>query len=198
MKLIAHRRNTIAELCATDPRYGIEIDLRSRGSDLILQHDPFIDGESLTEWLEHYRHSTLILNVKEEGLEARLLALMAQKGIADFFFLDQSFPFLIKWSKAGERRCAVRVSEYETVDTALALAGQVAWAWIDCFTRFPLSQQDGQRLHDAGFQLCIVSPELQGRSPDSEIPALARLLRERAIAPAAVCTKRPELWEQAV
>lgn len=198
MRLIAHRRNTVAELRATDPRYGVEIDIRSRGSDLILQHDPFANGERVSDWLEHYRHGTLILNVKEEGLEASLLALMTQKGIEDFFFLDQSFPFLVKWSQAGERRCAVRVSEFETIDTALSLAGKVRWAWVDCFTRFPLSQQDAQRLQQAGFRLCIVSPELQGRDPQCEIPGLAHLLGERAIVPAAVCSKRPDLWEQAV
>lgn len=131
MKLIAHRRNTIDELRATNPQYGIEIDIRSLGDQLILQHDPFLSGESLTEWINAYQHGTLILNVKEEGLEARLIDLMRKKNITDYFFLDQSFPFLVKWSKTGEHRCAVRVSEFESVETALALAGKVDWAWID-------------------------------------------------------------------
>ena len=47
----------------------------------------------------------------------------------------------------------------------------------------------------AGFKLCLVSPELQGRDAHSEIPALAKLLNEQAIAADAVCTKRTDLWE---
>jgi hypothetical protein len=194
MKLISHRRNTVSELAATPVDLGVEVDIRSQGERLVIHHDPFVEGESFEEWIAAYRHGTLILNVKEEGLERRLLALMAQHGIDDFFFLDQSFPFLVKWSRAGERRCAVRVSEFETIDTALTLAGQVDWVWVDCFTRFPLTQDDARRLSAAGFKLCLVSPELQGRAAETEIPALRRLLLSLNIDADAVCTKRPDLW----
>ncbi len=198
MKLISHRRNTVSELQATDSKYGMEVDIRSEGDRLIIHHDPCVAGESFDEWIDAYRHGTLILNVKEEGLEARLIALMQSKGITDYFFLDQSFPFLVKWSKAGEHRCAVRVSEFESIETALTLAGKVDWVWVDCFTRFPLSEHDARRLKDAGFKLCLVSPELQGRDANVEIPNLASLLKERNIVADAVCTKRPDLWETAV
>jgi hypothetical protein len=89
----------------------------------------------------------------------------------------------------------VRVSEYESVESALTLAGKVDWVWVDCFTRFPLSGADAARLQQAGFKLCLVSPELQGRPADSEIPALRSLLAERGIVADAVCTKRADLWE---
>jgi len=170
------------------------VDIRSRRDRLVIHHDPFADGEDFEAWIAQYRHGTLILNVKEEGLEARLLALMARHGIEDFFFLDQSLPFLVKTAKQGERRCAVRVSEYESVETALALAGMVDWVWVDVFTRFPLEAADAKRLHAAGFKLCLVSPELQQRTDAREIPALRALLAERGIAPEAVCTKFPERW----
>lgn len=194
MNLIAHRKNTIAELLATPVGYGVEVDIRSRGSQLIIHHDPFQDGEDFEEWLQAYRHGTLILNVKEEGLEARLLELMRQKGLEDFFFLDQSFPFLVKWAKLGERRCAVRVSEYESMATALSLAGKVDWIWVDCFTRFPLTADMAATLKQAGFKLCLVSPELQGRDAATEIPLLRSALEASRIIADAVCTKRPDLW----
>jgi hypothetical protein len=198
MKLISHRRNTIAELRATDPKYGVEVDIRSAGQRLIIHHDPFSVGEFFDEWIDAYRHGTLILNVKEEGLEARLIALMKSKGIVDYFFLDQSFPFLVKWSRAGERRCAVRVSEFESIETALVLAGKVDWVWVDCFTHFPLTYETAQQLKCAGFKLCLVSPELQGRDAEVEVPKLAALLKEQNIDADAVCTKRPDLWERTV
>lgn len=195
MNLIAHRRNTTAELQATPTKYGVEIDLRSHGSRLIVQHDPFVDGEDFEHWLDHFQHGTLILNVKEEGLEERLIGLMAARGISDYFFLDQSFPFLVRWSKRGERRCAARVSEFESIETALALAGKINWVWVDCFSRFPLDSASATCLQEAGFKLCLVSPELQGRSAEVEIPALAASLQEMGVKPEAICTKRPELWE---
>ena len=198
MKLISHRRNSLLELLATSPNYGIEVDIRSVGERLIIHHDPCVAGEPFDDWIDAYRHGTLILNVKEEGLEARLIALMQSKGITDFFFLDQSFPFLVKWSNAGEHRCAVRVSEFESIETALTLAGKVDWVWVDCFTRFPLSEHDAKRLKEAGFKLCLVSPELQGRDANVEIPRMALLLKERNIIVDAVCTKRTDLWEAAV
>jgi hypothetical protein len=195
MNLIIHRRNTLAELLATPVKYGVEVDIRSFGERLIIHHDAFVVGEDFNDWIDHYRHGTLILNVKEEGLEQRLLDLMKKKNIEDFFFLDQSFPFLLKTASQGEIRCAARVSEFECIDTVLTLTKKVDWVWVDCFTRFPLSGEEAERLRLAGFKLCLVSPELHQRSAPEEIPALRALLIERRIVPDAVCTKMPERWE---
>ncbi|MEO8454622.1 MAG: phosphatidylinositol-specific phospholipase C/glycerophosphodiester phosphodiesterase family protein [Sphingomicrobium sp.] len=194
MEIIAHRRNLVSELVATPPHLGVEVDIRSRGDDLIIHHDPYAAGELLEHWLGQFRHGLLILNVKEEGLEDRLIELMAAHGIDRFFFLDQSFPFLLRTAGRGERRCAVRVSEFESIETALSFAGRIEWVWVDCFTRFPLDASAAKSLVGAGFRLCLVSPELQGRPAESEIPALRRLLEAEGIAAEAVCTKHPELW----
>lgn len=196
MRLIAHRRNTLAGLIDTPRQYGVEVDIRSYGDRLIIHHDPFVLGESFETWLSAYQHGTLILNVKEEGLEARLIDLMQRAGIEDYFFLDQSFPFLIKHSRLGEQRCAVRVSEFESIETALRLAGKVDWVWVDSFAHFPLSGDDARKLKEAGFKLCLVSPELQGRDAEIEIAQFVSLLQERTIRAEAVCTKRPDLWEK--
>ena len=189
MKLIAHRRNTLAELTATPVEFGVEADIRSQGDALVLHHDPFLPGEPFDTWISAYRHDTLILNVKEEGLEDRLIRSMHDHGIEDFFFLDQSFPFILKTAAKGERRCAVRVSEFEAIDTALSLAGRVDWVWVDCFSRFPLDRAGWERLRDAGFRLCLVSPELVGRASESEILVLRRMFETWGVEPDAVCAK---------
>ena len=189
MKIIAHRRNSIADLKATPRECGVEVDIRSQGDRLVIHHDPFQAGESFDAWIAEYRHGTLILNVKEEGLEQRLIACMRDRGIDDWFFLDQSFPFLLKTAATGEQRSAVRVSEYESIDTALALAGKVAWVWVDCFTRFPLDRAGWMRLKNAGFRLCLVSPELVGRDAEPEIRAQRTMFAEWGVEPDAVCTK---------
>ena len=88
MKIIAHRRNTIEQLRATPNQYGIEVDIRSNGKDLIVHHDPFSLGEKFEDWILAYHHETRILNVKEEGLEIGLLEVMKSHAIENFFFLD--------------------------------------------------------------------------------------------------------------
>ena len=127
------------------------------------------------------------------GLLIRLALII---GMAPLAVSEWYVPFLVKWSKIGEHHCAVRVSEFESIETALTLAGKVDWVWVDCFTKFPLIQEDAVRLKNAGFKLCLVSPELQGRNAEIEIPALVSLLRARNIESDAVCTKRPDLWEK--
>ena len=196
MNIIAHRINKIEQLKALPNKYGAEVDILSKGGQLIIHHDPFSDGEDFEEWIKHYNHDMLILNVKEEGLESRLIKLMNNKEITSYFFLDQSFPFLIKWSKAGERRCAVRVSEYESIETALVLSKEIDWVWVDCFSKFPLTSAEYKILKNAGLRLCLVSPELQGRDPVMGITSMASFLIENHMVMDAVCTKRPDLWEK--
>jgi len=195
MIIVRHRRNTDEELAEISTNHGAEIDIRSQGEHLVLHHEPYEAGNRFDTWLENYDHRFLILNVKEEGLEGRVLELMVKKGIDDFFFLDQSFPFLVKTSRTGESRCAVRLSEFEDINTVMSLAGKVDWVWIDCFTRFPLDKVSATRLKQAGFKLCVVSPELQGRMEQSDTDKIVAAMNDAGIVPDAVCTKFPERWE---
>lgn len=190
MLIIEHRKNTVAELKNVPEHHGVEIDIRSYGDRLILHHDPFCEGTDFEEWLEYYNHKFLILNTKEEGLEKGIKALIDKKGITNYFYLDLSFPFFIRLVKEGERKIAVRFSEYEPIETCLSMIGKVEWVWIDCFTRLPLTPDSYEAL-TGHFQLCIVSPELQGRNVE-EIHDFKELLRPFSID--AVCTKRPDLW----
>jgi hypothetical protein len=196
MNFIRHRRNTHDELEEISTEHGAEIDIRSQGNDLVLHHEPYESGTNFEVWLESYHHGTLILNVKEEGLEDRCLELMAKHDIEDFFFLDQSFPFLVKTARTGESRCAVRVSEFENIDTALTLAGKVQWVWVDCFTRFPLDLESAALLKENGFKLCIVSPELQGRMEISDMNEIVAAMNSAGVVPDAICTKFPERWNK--
>jgi len=147
LQIIKHRINTVSDLMDLDTQYGAELDLRSDGQDIIIHHDPFAKGALFKEWLSHYHHGTLILNVKEEGLETSVLALLKHYKIEDFFFLDQSFPFLLKTAKTKESRCAVRWSEYESFDTVLAVGTLIDWVWVDCFSTFPIKESHVKPLY---------------------------------------------------
>tara|TARA_B100000963_G_scaffold361806_1_gene399807 strand:+ start:11729 stop:12328 length:600 start_codon:yes stop_codon:yes gene_type:complete len=198
MILISHRRNSIEELKNTPNEYGIEIDIRTKGKDLIINHEPYESGELLNEWIEFYDHSMLILNVKEDGLEDRLLEVLKKKNIKNYFFLDQAMPSLVKYSLSGESKCAVRISEYESIETALNFAGKLDWVWMDCFTKFIITQDIADKLHEMKFMICLVSPELQGRNPEKEIPLTVSYLKQNNIEIDAVCTKMPDLWRELI
>ena len=59
-----HRINTVAELKEIPSCYGIEIDLRDNLNDEIyIAHDPFVNGELFSDFLQHYNHSFIILKV---------------------------------------------------------------------------------------------------------------------------------------
>ena len=105
-----------------------------------------------------------------------------------------NFPFIFKINNTGESRCAVRVSEFENIDTAITLAGKVQWVWIDCFTKFPLDLSSATLLKESGFKLCIVSPELQGRMEISDTNEIMAAMKSAGVAPDAICTKFPERW----
>ena len=195
MHRILHRVNTIEALKKTPLNFGVEVDIRSNAESLIIHHDPFKQGELFEEWMQYFQHGTLILNVKEEGLEDRLLKLMEQYRVNDFFFLDQSFPFLRKIAATGEKRCAVRVSEYESIETVLSLSGMVEWVWVDCFSKFPLTENDARKLQEFGFKLCFVSPELQGCTERTHVIEFRQNIESQNIHGDAVCTKYLDLWE---
>ena len=61
MQIIHHRRNSINLLNSTLNKYGVEVDIRSLGKDLIIQHNPFLKGEKFSEWLKFYQHKFLII-----------------------------------------------------------------------------------------------------------------------------------------
>jgi hypothetical protein len=193
MLIIHHRRNSTELLRSTSTGWGVEVDVRTYYGRVVVQHDPYKSGEEFDSWLKEYSHKLLVVNTKEEGLESQLLRLLKSNKVTEFFFLDQSFPCLVKTAQSGESRCAVRVSEYESIDTALALSSFVRWVWIDIFTRFPLNQKDYKRLRETELKLCLVSPELQGH-PQEKIGDIKKEMADYGMSMDAVCTKQPELW----
>jgi len=193
MRIIKHRVNTLKELAGLTETWGAEMDLRSTDSgELIVTHDAFTQGDPFETWLTRWSEKTrgtLILNPKEDGIEDRALALLKQFNIKDYFFLDLSFPTTVRLTmKQGISDVAIRVSEYESAETALLFAGKAKWVWLDCFSPTPPSQSTLELLRK-DFKLCLVSPELHNREKDSIQPFLS-------LTPTvdAVCTKFPELW----
>ena len=85
MLFIAHRINTIEDLSQVPKSYGIEIDVRVDSYSIILGHDPGLDGIKLINFLEHYHHNFLIVNVKTEKIEKDIITILEEKKIENFF-----------------------------------------------------------------------------------------------------------------
>lgn len=185
----------IDELRNVPTNFGVEIDLRDNRDRLILAHDPFKDGEDFEDYLKHYHHGTMILNIKSERIEHRVLELLRKYKIKDYFFLDSSFPMINLLSKEGEDNIALRFSEYEGLDTILNMRNRVKWVWVDCFNRLPITSQSFYLLKSNGFKLCLVSPELQGQV--DRIAEYKSYLESEQIVFDAVCCKThiAQLWK---
>ena len=187
MDFIAHRINTLAQLEKLPKEYGVEIDLRPYGDRLVLEHDPFKDGEDFEEWFHHYEHGRIILNIKSEGIEERVLNILSKKNFENYFFLDCSFPAIRKIVKTGNPKVALRFSEFEGLDTIQMMSSQIDWVWVDCFSHLPLNQDNYSQLTKMNLKLCLVSPELQGR--DQDIENFAAIINEQGFKFDAICTK---------
>lgn len=194
---IIHRVNTLEALekvpVASD--YGVEVDIRSRDKKLIMSHEPFKNGQDFEQLCSRLKGRFIVLNPKEDGLEHEIDSLLKKYSIKNYFYLDLPFPTIAKIVKAGNRKIAIRFSEYEPIEACVAMAGMVEWIWVDTFTKLPLNKENYDMLKDKGFRLCLVDPERWGRKNDSAI--YAKRLRKNGIKLDGVMTttELAELWD---
>ncbi len=188
MEFIAHRINTLEELKALPYEYGVELDLRDDlNGRVYIQHNPFEKGEDFEEYLKAYHHGTMILNIKSERIEHKVLELIGKYDVKSYFFLDSSFPMIKLLSDTEEHNIALRFSELEGLDTIRNMAGKATWVWVDCFTRLPIDKDSYKELKNLGYKLCMVSPELEGQP--EKLGEYKQFLEQNEIVMDAVCTK---------
>lgn len=188
MEFISHRVNKKDDLKKLSHKFGVEIDLRDDLSGRIyMEHDPFKDGQDFEDYLKEYKHGTMILNVKSERIELKILELLKKYNVSKYFFLDSTFPMIKLLSDQNEKNIALRFSEYEGIDTLKVMQGKVDWVWVDCFTKLPLDNKTYNEIKNMGYKLCLVSPELQGQS--EKIEQYAKQIKDEGIVFDAICTK---------
>jgi hypothetical protein len=196
-EFIAHRINDIDTLKNLDLSYGVEIDLRDNfDGSIYLSHDPFKHGTDFEDYLKNYKHQTIILNIKSERIELKILNLINKCKIKKYFFLDSSFPMIKLLSDLGNTNIALRFSEFEGLDTIYNMRGKASWVWVDCFSCLPLDKNTYEKLKTWGYKICIVSPELQ--SQEEKIELYAKQLNSCEIVPDAICCKQKNInkWKQ--
>ncbi|MBP2657682.1 MAG: hypothetical protein H6Q69_714 [Firmicutes bacterium] len=188
MEFISHRVNIKNELKSLNTTYGVEVDLRDDLTGRVyMQHDPFTEGEDFEEYLKAYQHGTMILNVKSERIEHKILMLLKKYKINKYFFLDSSFPMIKLLSDEGEKNIALRFSEFEGLDTLKLMQGKVNWVWVDCFNKLPINHEIYNKIKEMGYKTCLVSPELQGQA--NKIEEYAQYIKKQNIIFDTICTK---------
>tara|TARA_B100000586_G_scaffold223507_1_gene170780 strand:- start:3571 stop:4170 length:600 start_codon:yes stop_codon:yes gene_type:complete len=193
MEIIIHRVNTIKKLRNISNNFGTEIDIRASSSKLILSHEPFVKGDSLQNYLSEYKNGTLILNIKESGIEQNVLKLIKKYKIKSYFLLDVEFPYIFKTlDKKLNKNIAVRFSEYEPINLSNKLVNRVNWIWLDTYKKFPLNYKNLKFIKK--FKSCLVCPERWNRERD--IKKYYLLMKKLKFMPNAIMTslKCSKIW----
>ena len=195
MQIIIHRVNSIEKLKTIPPEFGVEIDVRAFGDRLILNHEPFASGDDLEEYLNNFHHAFVIFNIKEAGIEQKVLDLAAKHNIKNFFLLDVEPYYIHHATKAGIRNIALRFSENEPIESALLYKDKADWLWIDIPTRLPITAENKHFLKH--FKTCLVCPERWGRP--EEIEEYIKILQTLGVSLDAVMTSMPYVpkWQHA-
>lgn len=194
MQVIQHRVNTIKELEAVPFKYGVEVDLHFNSSNVFVGHDPFDLTLTFSEFLSHYQHQIIAVNIKEEGIEDMVINCLNQNSVSNFFLFDLSFPSLMRLIKKGEKRIALRVSDFEDIRMIDSFARKVDWLWIDIFENSNfLREESWSKWKD--FRKCLVSPELHVERDKVSSENIFRDVSGYKNRIEAICTKSPNRWE---
>lgn len=184
--IIWHRINTIEELNEIPLEDGVEIDVRSNKGVPYLSHFINEDGVFFEDWLKHYHlKGTLVVNVKEEGLEEIIINLLNKYNITNYMFLDEPFWYMINASrKYNNKNFAIRVSKFESIHTALQSREFSDWIWYDYFDDY-IDVYIIKVLSEIGFKIIMPSPELVNSNKEYD-----SILKENNIELWAVCKDR--------
>jgi len=194
MELIIHRINKIVDLKKIPQNFGCEIDLRTDGSNIVLNHEPFKKGDFLIDYLDEYNNGTLVLNIKESGIEDLVISELKKRDINDYFLLDLEFPYIYSAVRKNIRDIAIRFSEDEPIQMLEKYIELVDWVWIDTNTILPIDNSNISILNKT--KSCLVCPERWGRSED--ILKYRIKLNNLGFTPTAVMTSLDNInnWEK--
>ena len=199
MLIIEHRINTIESLVKIGKKRGVEIDLRSYKTKIVLEHEPFLESVSFESWLEHYDHKFLILNIKEERIEYKVMKILKVRNIKNYFFLDSTIPMIHNLNKENFFDIALRVSHYESSENFIGLVKNNIlnkWLWLDTINGlFPLSLQKLKNLKNIGYKMCLVCPQLP-MGKNFKLDDFELYYKKYFKYIDAICTKNTNFWSK--
>ncbi len=173
--------------------FGTETDIRDYKGELVISHD--IASENairLIDFFEIYKdHGNklqLALNIKADGLQAKLNELIEKYKISNYFVFDMSVPDGLNYL-LHKMNCFTRQSEYEREPSFYNNANGI---WLDEFNEHWINK--GIILKHIKFNknICIVSPELHKREYKYEWQHYKEIEKEVGGNKIMLCTDRPE------
>lgn len=141
--------------------FGTELDVRDHCGNLVVSHDiPDNSAIDFKAFLELYckfdKHLPLAINIKADGLQNLLSALLNTYQIENYFVFDMSVPDALGYLNLG-MNVFTRESIFEKEPSFYDKADGV---WMDEFKTPFITPQKIKRHLNNGKKVCIVSPEL--------------------------------------
>lgn len=173
--------------------FGTETDLRDRDGKLVISHDMAgHDAMPAETFFEIYRSFCkplpLALNIKADGLQAELKALLQKFRIEHCFVFDMAVPDGLLYVRQ-QFTTYTRHSEFEPVPAYYDLAQGV---WLDEFNGHWLTNTVIEQHLAQGKSLCIVSPDLHRRDNTQEWNHYKQLEAQIGRDRIMLCTDFPE------
>lgn len=173
MEIIAHRGFWLAQedknsekafSRALSDGFGIETDFRDYKGELVISHDiPNGSEMSADDFFKLYSSfdakPLLALNIKADGLQAKLKELIEKYNIENYFCFDMSIPDTLGYVNSN-LKIAARHSEYEK---EFPFYDASEFVWMDCFKSGWFGENEIKNHLNNKKQVCIVSSELHKR-----------------------------------
>lgn len=154
--------------------YGTETDLRDYIKEIVISHDIAdefcIPASSFFKLYSLYTKKMLALNIKSDGLAAKMKYLIEENNIRDYFFFDMSIPDTISYLR-NNLNVFIRQSEYEK---DLPFYEECNGIWLDSFIDIWFDENLVLNHINNNKYVCVVSSELHKRETES----LWRFLKE--------------------
>lgn len=174
MKILSHRgywrsvdeKNRLAAFERTlSHGFGTETDVRDRDGALVVAHDPGETGTlAWSDLIDMFSGSDMALavNVKADGLAPLLLNAFEGRDV-DWFAFDMSLPEMVRYLSLG----VPFFSRHSDFEPTPSFYEQAQGVWLDAFETDWFDQDMIAGHLASGKRVCVVSPELHGRSYDS-------------------------------
>lgn len=201
MKILSHRgywktdeekNQPVAFERSFSLNYGTETDIRDYLGNLVISHD-IADANAIScnglfeEYILHNPQLPLALNIKSDGLQLTLKALLTKYNIANYFVFDMSVPDTLGYIK-NDIRFFSRISEYEKEPVFYE---NCAGVWLDAFEGIWYNAALIEQHLNNGKNVAIVSSDLHKRP----VADLWQMLKDTNIhknSQVLLCTDNPE------
>ena len=173
--------------------FGTETDIRDYKGELVISHDiadeKCISVKEMFEIYNKYNSALpLALNIKADGLQAKLKELLLEYKITNYFVFDMSVPDGLHYLKQ-DIKAFTRESEYEKIPSFYEDACGI---WLDEFQGHWIDKEVVTRHIKNNKQICIVSPDLHKREYKKEWQDYKEIEKELRVNNMMICTDYPE------